>query len=251
MDQGTRALVIVPTYNERENILDALDRVLLAVDADVLVVDDASPDGTAQLARDYEDDRVHLLERSGKRGLGSAYIAGFEWGLERGYGVLVEMDADGSHPAGRLEALIEEVRSGRADLAIGSRWVRGGSVVDWPRHREVLSRGANTYARLMLGLGVHDATAGFRAFSAELLRRYDLGAVNARGYCFQIDMTVRGRDLGARIVEIPIEFRDREKGTSKMSGDIIVEAMRKVTWWGLRRLAGRKLQERPALDAPR
>ncbi|OUZ12595.1 dolichol-phosphate mannosyltransferase [Aeromicrobium sp. PE09-221] len=251
MTEDERALVILPTYNERENIIDALDRVLAAVDADVLVVDDSSPDGTAQLARDYGDERVHVLERSDERGLGSAYVAGFGWGLERGYGILVEMDADGSHPADRLGALIEEIQAGRADLAIGSRWVRGGSVVDWPKRREVLSRGANTYVRLALGLHVHDATAGFRAFSADLLQSYDLAAVDARGYCFQIDMTARGRDLGARIVEIPIEFKDREKGTSKMSGDIIVEAMQKVTWWGLRRLAGRRLQERPVLDTSR
>ena len=130
MAQTARAVVIIPTYDERENIEDALDRVLAAVDVDVLVVDDASPDGTADVVRDYDDPRVHLLERSGKRGLGSAYVAGFRWALERGYAVVVEMDADGSHPAVRLGPLIEEVRSGRADLAIGSRWVRGGSVVD-------------------------------------------------------------------------------------------------------------------------
>lgn len=238
-----KALVIVPTYNERDSIVITLRRILTASDADVLVVDDASPDGTSQLVRDLDEPRVHVLDRPGKLGLGTAYVDGFGWGLERGYGVLVEMDADGSHPADRLQALIDAVRGGEADLAIGSRWVRGGSVIDWPRHREVLSRGANAYARIMLGLSVHDATAGFRAFSAELLRRFDLAGVHSQGYCFQIDMTVRARDLGARIVELPIAFREREHGVSKMSGSIILEAMLRVTWWGVRRLTGRRLQE--------
>ncbi|WP_293782957.1 polyprenol monophosphomannose synthase [uncultured Aeromicrobium sp.] len=238
-----KALVIVPTYNERDSIVATLHDILAASDADVLVVDDASPDGTAQRARELANPRVHVLDRPGKLGLGTAYVDGFGWGLERGYGVLVEMDADGSHPADRLQALIDVVRGGEADLAIGSRWVRGGSVIDWPRHREALSRGANAYARVMLGLSVHDATAGFRAFSAELLRRFDLAGVHSQGYCFQIDMTVRARDLGARIVELPIAFREREHGVSKMSVSIILEAMLRVTWWGLRRLTGRRLQE--------
>jgi len=234
-------LVIVPTYDERESIAATIDAVLRSSEADVLVVDDASPDGTAEVVRALTGDRVHLLERFGERGLGAAYVAGFRWGLDRGYRILVEMDADGSHPADRLRALIDEVRSGRADLAIGSRWVAGGSVVDWPRRREALSRLANLYTRWALGLRVRDVTAGFRAFSAELLRRFDLADVTSRGYCFQIDMTVRARDLNARIVELPIEFRDRRLGSSKMNADIIVEAMRDVTWWGLRRFADRVL----------
>lgn len=239
------ALVVVPTYEERENIASTIDAVLRASDADILVVDDASPDGTADVVRALAGERVHLLERFGERGLGTAYVAGFRWGLERGYEILVEMDADGSHPVDRLPALIDQVRSGRADLAIGSRWVAGGAVADWPWRREFLSRAANLYARLALGLRVRDVTAGYRAFSAELLRRFDLAAVTARGYCFQIDMTVRARDVGGRIVELPIEFRDRQKGVSKMNAGIIVEAVQRVTWWGLRRLAGRPLQERP------
>lgn len=241
-----RALVIVPTYNERDSVTTTLRRILTSADADVLVVDDASPDGTADVVRALGESRVHLLVRAGKLGLGTAYVEGFGWGLERGYDVLVEMDADGSHPAERLQDLIDVVRRDAADVAIGSRWVRGGSVVDWPRHRELLSRGANTYARVILGLAVHDSTAGFRAFSADLLQRFDLVGVHSQGYCFQIDMTVRARDLGARIVELPIAFREREHGVSKMNAGIIVEAMLRVTWWGLRRLAGRRLQE-PAL----
>ena len=237
-----RALVIVPTYNEAENIRDIAARILETVPtASLLVVDDGSPDGTGDLveAMAQDDDRVHLLRRAGKLGLGTAYVAGFRWGLEQGYDLLVEMDADGSHPADRLPALIAAVADADpADdvmLAIGSRWIRGGSVVDWPKRREVLSRGANTYARLILGLAVHDITAGFRVYRAEAIARMDLGSIDSKGYCFQIDMTLRTHDLGGRIVEVPIRFRDRVHGVSKMSKDIIVEAMVLTTQWGLQR----------------
>jgi len=240
--QTPRTLVIVPTYNEAENVTDILERVLGVVpDAHVLVVDDGSPDGTGDLvaARAADDDRVHLLRRAGKLGLGTAYVTGFRWGLERGYELLVEMDADGSHPADRLPALIAAVADADpADdvmLAIGSRWTAGGSVVDWPKHRKLLSRGGNAYARVMLGLDVHDITAGFRVYRADAIARMALDEIDSKGYCFQVDMTLRVHDLGGRIVEVPIRFRDRIHGVSKMSQAIVVEAMLRTTQWGLQR----------------
>ncbi|MFS2030965.1 MULTISPECIES: polyprenol monophosphomannose synthase [unclassified Curtobacterium] len=244
MTAGATALVIVPTYNEAENVRTIAAAVLGALpDAHLLVVDDASPDGTGDLVRQLAaaDDRVHLLERSGKLGLGTAYVAGFRWGLERGYPLLVEMDADGSHPADRLPALVAAV-DGADDvlLAIGSRWVPGGSVVDWPLHREVLSRGANTYARFVLGIGVRDVTAGFRVYRADAIARMDLDSIDSKGYCFQVDMTLRVDDLGGRIVEVPIRFRDRVHGVSKMSRSIVLEAMLRTTQWGLQRRFGRR-----------
>jgi len=233
------ALVIVPTYDEAENVRAITAAILQAVPtAHLLVVDDGSPDGTADIVRQLAaaDDRVHLLERQGKGGLGTAYVAGFRWGLERGYPLLVEMDADGSHPADRLPALVDAVLADESvALAIGSRWVPGGSVVDWPLRREVLSRGANTYARFALGLHVRDITAGFRVYRADTIARMDLAAVDSKGYCFQIDMTLRVHDLGGRIVEVPIRFRDRVHGVSKMDGSIVVEAMLRVTQWGVER----------------
>lgn len=242
-----RPLVVIPTYDEAENVQEIVGRVLAEVPgADVLVVDDGSPDGTGDIveAMGSEDDRVHLLRRTGKLGLGTAYVAGFRWGLERGYDLLVEMDADGSHPADRLPALIDAVASADpADdvlLAIGSRWTAGGSVVDWPKHREVLSRGGNAYARIVLGLEVRDITAGFRVYRADAIARMDLDAVDSKGYCFQVDMTLRVHDLGGRIVEVPIRFRDRVRGVSKMSQAIVVEAMLRTTQWGLQRRFGRR-----------
>ena len=244
MTAGATALVIVPTYNEAENVRTIAAAVLGALpDAHLLVVDDASPDGTGDLVRQLAaaDERVHLLERSGKLGLGTAYVAGFRWGLERGYPLLVEMDADGSHPADRLPALVAAV-DGADDvlLAIGSRWVPGGSVVDWPLHREVLSRGANTYARFVLGIGVRDVTAGFRVYRADAIARMDLDSIDSKGYCFQVDMTLRVDALGGRIVEVPIRFRDRVHGVSKMSRSIVLEAMLRTTQWGLQRRFGRR-----------
>ncbi|GAA3329737.1 polyprenol monophosphomannose synthase [Curtobacterium albidum] len=239
-----RVLVVIPTYDEAENVADALALVHGAVpDAHVLVVDDASPDGTGDLvaAVAATDDRVHLLRRTGKLGLGTAYVAGFRWGLERGYDLLVEMDADGSHPADRLPALVDAVRSTPdVQLAIGSRWVDGGSVVDWPWYREALSRGGNAYARWMLRIDVRDVTAGFRVYRADVVERMALDTVDSKGYCFQVDMTLRVHDLGGRIVEVPIRFRDRLHGVSKMSQAIVVEAMLMVTRWGLQRRFGRR-----------
>lgn len=240
-------LVIVPTYDEAENIHEIVDRVLSTVpEAHLLVVDDGSPDGTGDLveALAQDDERVHLLRRSGKLGLGTAYVAGFRWGLERDFDLLVEMDADGSHPADRLPALIAAVAdadpSDDVMLAIGSRWTAGGSVVDWPRHREFLSRGGNAYARVMLGLDVHDVTAGFRVYRADAIARMDLDSIDSKGYCFQVDMTLRVHDLGGVVVEVPIRFRDRLRGESKMSQAIVVEAMLRVTQWGVQRRLGRR-----------
>ncbi|TCK59725.1 polyprenol monophosphomannose synthase [Curtobacterium sp. PhB136] len=242
MTPGT-ALVIVPTYDEAENVAHIVGAVLDAVpNAHVLVVDDASPDGTGDVVEAIaaRDDRVRLLRRTGKLGLGTAYVAGFRWGLEHGYDLLVEMDADGSHPADRLQALIDAVQ-GSEDvmLAIGSRWTPGGSVVDWPWYRQALSRGGNAYARWMLRIDVRDITAGFRVYRSDAIARMALDEIDSKGYCFQVDMTLRVHDLGGRIIEVPIRFRDRVRGVSKMSQAIVVEAMLRVTQWGLQRRFGR------------
>lgn len=232
-------LVVIPTYEERAALPGTLARLRAAVPhAHALVVDDASPDGTGQWAEREasRDDHVHVLHRAGKQGLGPAYLAGFGWGLERGYEVLVEMDADASHRPEQLPGLLEAVRRG-ADLAIGSRWVRGGKVHDWPLQRLLLSRGANTYVRLLMGLAVRDATAGFRAFRAELLRGLLSDDIASQGYCFQVDMTRRARRADAVITEVPIDFDERAEGMSKMSPTIVREALLLVTFWGLTRRA--------------
>ncbi|WP_373994161.1 polyprenol monophosphomannose synthase [Demequina sp. NBRC 110055] len=234
----TRTLVIIPTYNERDSLPVQVNAVRAAApDVDILVADDNSPDGTGDWAdeRAASDDHVHALHRPGKAGLGAAYLAGFAWGLERGYDVLVEMDADGSHRAVDLPRVLSA--PGQWDLAIGSRWVDGGAVENWPMHRRALSTGANTYVRLMLGLGVHDATAGFRAYRAATLRSLDLGGVESQGYCFQIDMAWRVVRAGGTVVEVPITFVEREQGQSKMSGAIIREALVKTTAWGIKERA--------------
>lgn len=236
-EQYRGALVIVPTYNEADNIGPIIDRVRTAVpEADILVVDDGSPDGTGKLADSMasDDPAVHVLHRVGKQGLGAAYLAGFGWGLERAYAYLVEMDADGSHPPERLPEMLSVAESGTG-LVIGSRWIRGGAVRNWPLHREVLSRGANIYARLALGIGVHDATAGYRVFRRATLDAIDLDSVSSHGYCFQIDLTLRTDTAGIDIGEVPITFVERERGESKMSGSIVREALWRVTVWGLRR----------------
>lgn len=236
-----RALVVLPTYQEAENIAEVLRRLRAAAPgADVLVVDDSSPDGTADLAKAtaHEVGGVDVLVRGAKSGLGSAYRAGFAEGLARGYEVLVEMDSDLSHDPARLPALLAAVEGG-ADLAVGSRYVPGGSIPNWPVHRRCLSRWGNRYADLMLGLSVRDATSGFRAYPAATLRRIDLDSVRSDGYGFQIEMAYRVAASGGRIVELPIEFVDRERGTSKMSFRIIAEALMLVTWWGVRDRARR------------
>jgi len=228
-------LVIVPTYNERDNLDRVLDRLAAAVPAaEVLVVDDGSPDGTGDLAdaRAARDARVHVLHRTAKAGLGGAYVAGFRWGLERGYDALVEMDADGSHAPEQLPDLLAALAA--ADVVLGSRWVAGGSVVDWPRRRELLSRGGNAYARFALGLPVRDATGGFRVYRREVLAALDLGDIASQGYCFQVDLVWRAWRAGWRVVEVPIRFVERTAGVSKMDRSIVAEALWRVTVWGLR-----------------
>lgn len=230
-------LVIIPTYNERRSLPDTLRRTRASVpEADVLVVDDASPDGTGTWAEGVagHDRRVHVLHRSSKDGLGRAYVAGFAWGLARGYHRLVEMDADGSHHPEDLPRLLAACTEDVA-LVIGSRWVPGGATQNWPVSRQLLSRGANLYANAMIGLGVKDATAGFRVFRAATLRRIDLDGVNSQGYCFQVDMTRRVQLLGERIVEVPITFTERLEGQSKMNRSIVLEALWRTTAWGAER----------------
>jgi dolichol-phosphate mannosyltransferase len=231
-----KTLVIIPTYLEAENIADVLGKVRAAAPhVHVLVVDDASPDGTADLARAAGEQlgQVDVLARSGKGGLGGAYRAGFQRAFSEGYEVVVQMDADLSHPPDRLPALLAEVDKG-ADIAIGSRYVKGGATANWPLVRRLLSRSANIYASLMLGLGVHDATAGFRAYRADILQLVEASATKATGYGFQLELSYRAHRLGARIVEVPITFNDRVRGVSKMSWHIIGEAMSLVAWWALR-----------------
>lgn len=234
-----RTLVLLPTYNEIENLTRVLQRIRVALPAaDVLVLDDSSPDGTGELADELAaaDDRIHVLHRAGKEGLGAAYLAGFGWGLERDYDLLVEIDADGSHPPEILPQMVGEAAAG-ADLVIGSRYVPGGSVVNWPAHRQLLSRAGNQYVRLLLGMPVRDATAGYRVYRADALRRLALEQVESQGYCFQTDLTWRASRGGMRIVEVPITFTEREFGASKMSSDVVRESMRSITGWGLRHRA--------------
>jgi dolichol-phosphate mannosyltransferase len=231
-----KPIVVLPTYNEAENILIVLGLVREAApEADVLVVDDGSPDGTADLAEKWgaEHGGLQVLRRTEKSGLGSAYRAGFAQGLEQGYDILIEMDSDLQHDPAMLPALIHAVVDG-ADLAIGSRYVPGGAVPGWKLSRRFISQAGNLYAGIVLGMHVRDATAGFRAFAAPALAAIDLSQIKADGYGFQIEMAYSISANGGRIVEVPITFGKRERGTSKMSSNIVFEALASVTWWGLR-----------------
>ncbi|MCK0174328.1 MULTISPECIES: polyprenol monophosphomannose synthase [Mycobacteriaceae] len=232
-----RTLVIIPTYNERENLPLIVRRVHDACPGvHILVVDDGSPDGTGELADELalnDPDRIHVMHRKSKDGLGAAYLAGFAWGMNRQYSVLVEMDADGSHAPEQLHRLLDAIDGG-ADLVIGSRYVPGGAIRNWPRRRYALSKTANTYARVLLGVGIRDITAGYRAYRREVLEKLDLSAVDSKGYCFQIDLTWRTINNGFTVVEVPITFSERELGQSKMSGSNIREALFKVADWGIR-----------------
>ncbi|GAA2436195.1 polyprenol monophosphomannose synthase [Streptomyces macrosporus] len=230
-----RILVIIPTYNEVDNIRQVVSRVREAVpEAHVLVADDNSPDGTGKVADELAaaDERVRVLHRKGKEGLGAAYLAGFRWGIDNGYDVLVEMDADGSHQPEELPRLLTALKG--ADLVLGSRWVPGGRVVNWPRHREFLSRGGSTYSRLLLGVPIRDVTGGYRAFRKETLLGLGMDDVASQGYCFQVDLAHRAVQAGFHVVEVPITFVERERGDSKMSRDIVAEALWRVTAWGVR-----------------
>ncbi|HEX8511451.1 MAG TPA: polyprenol monophosphomannose synthase [Propionibacteriaceae bacterium] len=245
-----RILVIIPTFNESENVERIVARVRSAAPSvDILVADDNSPDGTGKLADALAaaDQHVHVLHRLGKEGLGAAYLAGFAWGLDRGYDVLVEMDADGSHQPEQLPLLLAALAD--ADLVLGSRWVPGGKVVNWPMSRKVLSRGGNLWTRVALGVPLKDITGGYRAFRAQTLRGLGLKDVASAGYCFQVDLAWRAVKQGFKVVEVPITFIEREYGDSKMSQKIVVEALLMTTWWGVvhrsRQLAG--LTRRSAL----
>jgi dolichol-phosphate mannosyltransferase len=229
-----RNLIVIPTYNEAESIAALMEQVLAAHQwVDVLVVDDGSPDGTAGIVEQAmaTEPRLHLLERSAKEGLGAAYRAGFHWGLERGYDTLVEIDADFSHPPDRLPALLAALET--ADVAIGSRYVPGGRTVGWSPVRQAISRLGNAYVRFVIGLPVQDATAGYRAFRAEVLRALAVESTESNGYCFQIEMAHRAWQEGFRIVEVPITFTERVAGTSKMHRRIVLEALARVTCWAL------------------
>ncbi|MEX5720228.1 polyprenol monophosphomannose synthase [Geodermatophilus maliterrae] len=241
MTPGQRVLVVIPTYDEVENLEPVLDRLHAAVpEAHALVVDDGSPDGTGDVAEKLavQDPRVHVLRRTEKSGLGPAYVAGFRWGREHGYDVLVEMDADGSHHPEQLPRLLADLAG--ADLVLGSRWVPGGRVEDWPRRRLLLSRLGNRYTRWALRLPLADATGGFRAVRSDLVDRLPFDEVASQGYCFQVDWAWRAWRSGARVVEVPITFTERAFGRSKMTASIVGEALVRVTWWGLQdRLADR------------
>lgn len=231
-----RVLVIIPTYNE----VDALPLILARVQsnvptAEILIVDDNSPDGTGGIADQWvaQNTGIHVIHRVGKSGLGAAYLAGFSWGLQQGFDVLVEMDADGSHQPEQLPDLLEALKY--SDLVLGSRWVQGGGTQNWSKNREILSKGGNYYTKKMLGIDINDATGGYRAFKADTLRALDLHEVASAGYCFQVDLAWRAKQRGFIVTEVPITFVEREVGTSKMSRRIVTEALWKVTVWGVDR----------------
>ena len=230
-----RVVMVVPTYDEADNLAWIMRRLREAQpDVHVLVVDDNSPDGTGKIADELaaSDDSVQVLHRTEKGGLGAAYKHGFSVALGQGYDVIGEMDADGSHQPEQLHLLLDALRD--ADLVIGSRWIPGGSVVNWPFRRELLSRGGNLYVRLLLGVSVRDATAGYRLFRRSALEAIDLASVESTGYVFQTDMVTRCLRIGLRVREVPIEFIERVRGDSKMSGQVAAESLRRVTTWGLR-----------------
>ena len=226
------ALVCLPTYNERENLVSLLDEILATAPVDVLVIDDNSPDGSGSVADHYanKEPRVHVLSRPGKLGLGTAYLAGFRWGLERGYRFLFEMDADFSHQPRYLPELLRALDG--ADLVLGSRYTAGGGTENWGLHRRCLSRGGSLYARTVLGLPFSDLTGGFKLFRREVLEAIDLPSVHATGYAFQIELTYRAWRKGFRIREVPIVFYERTAGRSKMDGAIVAEAVTEV--WRMR-----------------
>ena len=233
-NEPDRVVVIIPTYNEADNVGPITARLRAAVpDAHILIADDNSPDGTGTLADRLADaDRhIHVMHRQGKEGLGAAYLAGFAWGLKQGFDVLVEHDADGSHQPEQLPRLLEALRT--ADMVKGSRYVPGGSVVNWPKSRELLSRGGSLWTRLMLGIPLRDITGGFNAFRAATLRAI-MPRVSSTGYNFQVDLTWQAIQQGFSVVEVPIDFIERTAGVSKMSGRIVLEAMARTTLWGLR-----------------
>lgn len=237
--EQARVLVIIPTYNEADNVEAIVSRLRAHTpQVHILIADDNSPDGTGRIADGLAaaDDQVHVLHRRGKEGLGAAYLAGFGWGLDHGYDILVEFDADGSHRPEDLPAVLAALEN--ADMVKGSRWVPGGKVVNWPVSRELLSRGGNLWTQLMLGLPLKDATGGFNAFHARTLRGIGLDDVASAGYCFQVDLAWRAIRQGFHVVEVPITFVERERGDSKMSRAIVVEALIRTTLWGVAHRSG-------------
>lgn len=227
------SLVVIPTYNEAESIGKLLV-ALKPLDCDILVIDDGSPDGTAKIVRGLG---VEVIERAGKLGLGSAYRAGFSLAIDRGYTYIIQMDADGSHQFSDLEKMMEWI--GASDLIIGSRWVADGGIANWSKFREYLSKSANTYANLLLSLGVKDTTSGFRIYTSALLKKMEISTIRSEGYCFQIEMVRRAIARGGSVAEIPITFIERAHGVSKMSAGIALEAVVRITAWGALRLIGR------------
>ncbi len=235
-----KQVVIIPTYNEIENIEKMVEKVFsLPIDIDLLIIDDGSPDGTASVVKRLQEQHkgLHLIERSGKLGLGTAYITGFKWALEMGYDYICEMDCDFSHNPDDLSRLLDACQSGGADLSIGSRYVTGVNVVNWPMGRVIMSYYASKYVRTVLGMPVRDCTAGFVCFSAEVLRTIDLDNIRMKGYGFQIEMKYSTYKLGFKITEVPIIFTDRTEGSSKMSGGIFGEA-----FWGVLKMKFRKIR---------
>ena len=235
----TRRLVVIPTYNEAGSIKSLIELIFTSIpECEVMVVDDGSPDGTALICKAMRESnkRLHLIERPTKNGIGSAYRMAFVWALEQGFAEIIEMDADGSHQVSDLLRMIDvKIMNPEIDLVIGSRWIKGGKTVNWSRSRELLSRIANRYVRIMLGMGVNDSTAGFRIYSARILRKIELSHIRSEGYSFQIEMTRAAHKAGAVIKEVPISFKERTNGVSKMSKKIVREAMFLVTVWGFKR----------------
>ena len=228
-----RIVVIIPTFNERESLAAIVGRVRSSVpEVEILIIDDNSPDGTGAIADELAaaEPKVQVMHRLGKEGLGAAYLAGFSWALQNSIDVVVELDADGSHQPEQLPRLLAALRG--ADLVLGSRWIAGGGTENWSKGREILSRGGNFYTRTMLGVPLHDATGGYRAFRADTLRKLDLHDVASQGYCFQVDLAWRAVQRGLVVTEVPITFVERAAGTSKMSQRIVVEALWRVTVWG-------------------
>lgn len=231
-----RVLVVVPTYNEKDNIKLITNGIREAAPSVfILIADDNSPDGTGQIADQLAagDSHIKVLHRAAKAGLGAAYLEAFEYAKKENYDVVVEMDADGSHRPADLVKILAALEN--ADVALGSRWVTGGEVVNWPLHREILSRGGNIYTRICLGIPIKDATGGFRAYRLSALAKMDIGNVQSQGYCFQVDMAWRAVRAKLKVVEVPITFVEREIGESKMSGDIVKEALWRVTVWGVQK----------------
>ncbi len=234
---SNKVLIIIPTYQESENIISILERVQAAnPEANVLVVDDSSPDGTGQIVQRMmkNNSKIQLLTNSVKGGLGKAYVNGFNWGLSKDFDIFVEMDADGSHAPEQLSTILKKLDE--CDVSLGSRWIPGGRIENWPMSRQILSKGGNLYTRLMLGFKVKDATGGYRAYKRRVLEAIDLDSIESQGYCFQVDMVRRSLAFGFKVCETPIVFTEREAGNSKMSRQIVIEAFARIGLWGLKRL---------------